>query len=440
MSVEKPSRENLEDNGDIGKSEVFSEELVRKTTRVVLKSAEKGRESLFYKLTSKNAERIAKLLKQKPIFWEKKETGETEILLDPEISDAMPIEFFENPTKWIEAQSNIDRMHNELLLPTGENIGELFSQPYDISKVKEFTIGGDDKKINVVSKRIDPKETEEIVLAVKAREAGIPTPKIYGEVNDNGNIYAFFEKIDGISLLSAFERKHLSLGFWFFATEKEDEFNTLLKNAEWEKFISLETKDKIFRLWQKNKDIFEERVATIDLIEIMEVFPILTEDLSSKIKSDLAKVCYKAIEYNKTRLEKYIKKYGFTSVKDLEIYLSRLATSQETKKTNNDYKNIKEACAKRIEEINLEEKKEFFDLLRRMVISEVMGLDIDEELKRIRKICTDNKIEHKDFADRNILIEWDFEKNEPKGKATGDVKLQIIDWEQNSSPKDKKQS
>ena len=136
--------------------ENFHEDLVRKTSRVILHAAERDRGSLVKLMTAKNAEKMSQLLKEKPIFWENDENSEQRILLDPEIAELMPQKFFDNPTQWIEAQSNIERHYGEQVMPTGETIEELWDNPYDISKVKEFILTDKDgKEIKIISKRIN---------------------------------------------------------------------------------------------------------------------------------------------------------------------------------------------------------------------------------------------------------------------------------------------
>ncbi len=66
-------------------------------------------------------------------------TAEQRISLDDDISILLPDGFFEDPTGWVESQPNIERgYHSEFAedqhLPKGENIEELWNQPYDVSK------------------------------------------------------------------------------------------------------------------------------------------------------------------------------------------------------------------------------------------------------------------------------------------------------------------
>ncbi|TSC78878.1 MAG: hypothetical protein G01um101433_68 [Parcubacteria group bacterium Gr01-1014_33] len=58
-----------------------SEELVRKLSRTVLHTAERGRRSLFERMTAANAQKIAELLKKKPLFYKNEKDAPREILL-----------------------------------------------------------------------------------------------------------------------------------------------------------------------------------------------------------------------------------------------------------------------------------------------------------------------------------------------------------------------
>ncbi|MBI5306208.1 hypothetical protein HZB04_01305 [Candidatus Wolfebacteria bacterium] len=78
--------------------------LIRKLSKTFLHAMERGRQSLFEKMTAVNAEKISKLMEEKPIFYENEENAFRKIFLDNEIANAFPDDFFENPTKWIESQ------------------------------------------------------------------------------------------------------------------------------------------------------------------------------------------------------------------------------------------------------------------------------------------------------------------------------------------------
>ncbi len=116
------------------------EDLIRKTSRVVQKAAERGKRNLFLRLTSKNAEKIAQLMQEKPIFYKNELTALQEIFLEDDIAELIPKDFFKDPTAWIESQKNVVWLGEEEELPTGEHIGEIWFASYNISKVKTFEL------------------------------------------------------------------------------------------------------------------------------------------------------------------------------------------------------------------------------------------------------------------------------------------------------------
>jgi len=404
--------------------EIMLEELVRKTSKVVLHAAEKGRTRLFDVLTYKNIEKINRILDKKPIFYENEQHAKTEILLSPELGETMPAEFFENPTQWIESQNNIERHYGDKSLPTGKNIKEMRYQSYDISKVKEFSVTDEHGKyIKIVSKRIKPEETSEIALAVKAFAAGIPTPKVLGEIYDKGNTYAFFEKIDGIDLKAALKKKkldHYSLAFG--VTDMDEEwFWKDFTNLPFKNFISDVCRQEIFNNWKKaKKDFILEREISIPL---KDLFRDVSERYFDQVEDKMESLRWKNT-LNKEAIDKILKKYGFKNLDDLENQKLEGADLEK-------YKKLLKIINRRAEILS-KKSTIFKDNLSAAILKDILGVDVNVEKEKLEKMCKEKGIEHKDFADRNILVGWDFEKDEPKGKDSGDVKLYVIDWEKKS--------
>jgi len=412
--------ENKVENSE-SEPEPVPEELIRKTSRVVLHASERGRKSLFKTLTAKNADKIAEILKEKPIFYENKENAETKILLSPEIAQLMPPEFFENPTEWIEQQKNIERKYKHYTLPTGETIEELWREPYDVSKVKELNLVlPNGKKLDIVSKRIEPEETEEISLAVKAGEAGIPTPKVLGEIADKGNLYALFEKIEGIDLLIAEEKKKLSDLYYdvekFLITEEE---SLALNNLPFKEFISKKAYKTLSRIWREAKTKALLKPAEIEIYKRLSSI-ILNENFFNIRQSFFG-------DLPENDVNMFFKKFGFKDSEDFIIVLKKI----EKIKNSREVGGYTEFLFKKLEKMG-KNSNIFFEKLTKVIYQDIFGIDIYKEKQKLEQMCEDKGIEHKDFADRNILIEWDFEKDEPKGKKEKDVKLYIIDWEAKS--------
>ena len=92
-----------------GSDSALKQELVRRVSKTVLRSAERGRRGLFEKLTVKNAEKLARLLEERPVFYQNQEDAPREILLEADLAERLPAEFFDHPTQWIEQQPNVSR-------------------------------------------------------------------------------------------------------------------------------------------------------------------------------------------------------------------------------------------------------------------------------------------------------------------------------------------
>ncbi len=405
-----------------------SEELIRKLSKTVLHTSERGRRSLFQTLTAANAERIAALSEKKPIFYEDRDSSPQQLLLDPEIASALSEEFYKNPTQWIEQQSDIDRGHAEGSLPTGETIKELWRKPYDVSKVKEFEVELKDKKIiEIVSKRIRPDQLAEVARAQRALEMGIPTPKIFGEILDHGNAYAWFEHLPGINLLAAEERLY----------EKGDLAAKINSIALSETFLQLEGalaklpalsregRDRIHRLWRRNRHVIVQRESFSLLQSIQEKFGVAGPE------SDAKQSLHEFIDYInishvfREGVQEALASIGYDNLEscvyDVQKAQKDWPRLPQKEKVDDKMKRIMESIAR------LEEK------FRKVIVEDIFGFDYFEERRRLQDLCIKKGVEHKDLNERNLLVLWDFKKNRPLPRSQNDPKLYILDWESPSS-------
>jgi len=387
-----------------------------------LHAAERGRKSLFEKLTAENEGRIAELMQQKPVFYENKDNSPQEILLDPEIAELMPPEFFKNPTEWIESQENIERGYDEpgKSIPKGREINELWEQPYDVSKVKEIGVAKPNGDIVVfVSKRIDPTQLEEVFLAREAYEAGIPTPKVLGEVIDHGNVYAFFEMIEGVNLDAILTREEWrtlhGLGW-----SDEKEFFTSVKAAIFGHDLPRQLRKRLKVLFQKYRedykvfDLVDSLCANIHHSELLD--PELNQKLNlMKLKEKLKETRPDLLQ-SRTEL---LGTFGFSSWSDVFDLLSGPLEAIIKK----------EEALLSSREVIREGIKRDDKAARNEITYHNFGYDLDEEIKRLKRLCVEKGIRHKDFNDRNILIDWDYENNKPKKGPDGKAKMYLIDWE-----------
>lgn len=428
-------------------SEQFDQKLVHKVSKTVLHAAERGKQSLFETLTAKNADKLAKIMQGKPLFYEHDQTKPTSIMLDEEISGILPQDFFQDPTKWIEQQKGVSR-GDEAELPAGETIGELWGMPYDVTKVKEFSLRLPDGQVReIVSKRIEKDQLEEIAIARKAYEAGIPTPKVLGEIIDKGNIYVFFEKISGINLNAAWWRLYRrqyplmvqQYGTFRYATNEKDFDRSMQELSK----ISTECKNDIFKLWRKYKDIIRKKrifyllgeIAKDALDKCTRANISLEQFSSEDISECLSDLGYKSIgelrrEYIRKTPE-FFKDMSDEALDDMIRSFDKGTIPTDYIKSLNEYREFStediDEKEKELEQILMDK---FDRKLRALVYTDIFGFDYPNEMKKIKQQCKDTGIEHKDFENRNFLMRWDFEKDLPlKNLPEGQPKLYIIDWE-----------
>ncbi len=398
------------------------EELIRKLSKTVLHAAEKGRVSLFTRLTAKSSAKIAKLMQNEPILFENQEKAPREILLDTEIAGAMPEEFFENPTGWLESRPNIDRSDRHAL-PDGTEISQLMQYPYDVSKVKEFELKTENSNIKIISKRIDPDQLEEIVLAQRAYESGIPTPKILGIITDHGNNYALFETFPCINGLTfgeildqlyrdIYDLQHPPIGF-----DDDPEVKDFDKYAA-EHALTKDTElhNRLKETWDAHVRRGREHVFKRTLYHGLEEVGYKEDpDAFNRLQEDLAPF--------HQELENFLQEHNVTTLQEYCDFLDKLS-DQEWRNAVMDplftEDNQWVTIYKKL-------KSDWFDEIRRIHFG-FSPEEYERELESIKMQCLEKGIEHKDFQPRNMLIPWDFEKNRPV-IAEGKPKVYLIDWE-----------
>jgi len=418
--------------------EPIPEELRRKLSRVVLKAAERGRQGLFELLTAENAEKIAKLLKKKPLLYENLETAPRQLLLDPDITNLLPDSFYENPTQWIESQPSIERGHREVDLPQGEKIDEFWEYPYDISIVKQFRLETKTGPLSVVSKRIRRDGLDEVARSKLAYEAGIPTPRILGEIIDRGNIYAFFEHIPGINLRAAVEKLGLALGVYPPATTWDKKaLRADIENA-WPGPISDSDYNRLRRIWQNYKKVILEYEICVTIkglcLRFIEHACFGEDPGIDKRDDDLLKKRLR--DYPQRSVTKILNEAGYVSFENLKETINENTEDPERgtllfdklfSEIVNRFQNIMARLKPAIDEF-----RELFEAEVRVI---KMGFDYVAETNRIIGACDEHGIRHKDFAYRNFVIPWDFENDRPLPPQTGRPPLYLVDWETEKSPK-----
>ena len=100
-----------------------------------------------------------------------------------------------------------------------------------------------------------------------------------------------------------------------------------------------------------------------------------------------------------------------------------------------DFSNRKKNSSKNVE--LLEKKripirraiKKFEKKWMSLVYEREFGIDLGAEIERLKKLCKEKSIHHKDFANRNIVVEWDYDEDSPMKKNGRKPRVWLIDWE-----------
>lgn len=416
-----------------GSDLALKQELVRRVSKTVLRSAERGRRGLFEKLTAKNAEKLARLLEERPVFYQNQEDAPREILLEAELAERLPAEFFDHPTQWIEQQPNVSRGYEkEDLLPTGETIEELWSMPYDVSKVKLIDLSDGEDDLRLVSKRLDPKDAREIVLARRAYDAGIPTPKVMGEIMDRGNLYAWFEYVQGINY-DAFLRKKIfrDLDLIRISAVSADDFKACFA----EKSVFGDLPESVKR---ELENMYHDAEMLRLKNEFKYAVPLVRElfysQQSSRGEAFLEHLFERApgLANDPSKLQAVVKYFGFKNTEDLISRIDSLAGYDRQL-------NLDSASSDFFRSIDARGARLWIELdninqaIRKKILDYYLGYDPRLKKQEILELCQSRGIVHKDFNNRNFVIEWDAEKDRPLKSADGQARMLLIDWEANEN-------
>lgn len=427
----------------------ISEDIIRRVSRDVLERAKNvtDKRSAKYrfgqKLKREEGVDMKDLMREKPIFYEQKDGAERRVAIDTSLDGFLPPDFFDNPSAWIEKQgSRIKRPDADADMPRGDNIEELWAAPYDVTKVKELLLkkvapSEGEERISVISKRLEKDGLAEVDLAKKAYQAGIPTPRVLGEIVDMGNNYVWFEKIDGIDLREALIKLDSGsrfLGDRIFSCLYENQvFGELndpkQRDSRWVfDLLSSEQKARILDLWRKARKWLIAQEVFIAHRFVRDSAADYMKSLSSFfgfIKVEDVEDAFKLFGYENRQ--------QFLDGLHTETKRSEGSKGQEHTKfpTDLEFHHIKALTNRATSKVE-EFRKQADDYLEQCLF----GFGIEEEIERIKKLCEKNGLMHKDFADRNFMVEWDWARDRPL--VTGDHKSQlfVIDWEPNpSSPR-----
>ncbi|MBI5306210.1 hypothetical protein HZB04_01315 [Candidatus Wolfebacteria bacterium] len=210
------------------------------------------------------------------------------------------------------------------------------------------------------------------------------------------------------------------INFEFKIDEKgfSEDINYLNK-LPFAKFLSSDIKDKLHSLWVKSKKD----------IRLMEIAIRLKNGSFNFI--NFSKLSTVLEEFSIDEINETLQVFGFNNLEEYINFIKKEVDYRKEKfiKTYNFINNIFEEKNK----ILMEKRKIFRNDYENEIKKSLFGFDIDKKINELKKMCDNKGIEHKDFKHRNILIEWDFNKNKPLIKrGDKEPKLFLIDWEPKS--------
>ncbi|MFH1291833.1 MAG: hypothetical protein ABIH87_01390 [bacterium] len=370
------------------------------------------------------------------VFHKSEKDAPTRIELDQEISDLMPQSFFDNPTEWIENQPYIYRGEDAKgKLPEKGKMSELVTVVhYDTSKVREVElVDKDEKKKFVLVKRLDEERGQgEVNRSRQAYEAGIPTPKVLGEVEHWGNHYAFFQHVEGINLQSAYDEMYKSLNIVslddisFIASSHSEK--TVKADIDDLTCLSEQVKDHMYQLWLDNSVNVKKSllfshmkglVVGINQVKIMKERIDSTDEVISHVGNgeDLANQCSVTLGFDNWQ--------DFTN----NLLIQAVIGKDKREAFKNKYKKLIDSFS---EDFRLESRNTGGKMLS-VVEEDFFGFSPTEEMQRIKDLCVAKGITHDDQESRNFVIPWDTKVNKPREPRFDESKLYLIDWKTVSS-------
>jgi hypothetical protein len=339
-----------------------------------------------------------------------------EIQIDPSIDELFPPEFYLDPQSWLQKQP--DLLRKEAMKPPCS------PAEYDFSRVKLLSLknaAGQETKL--VCKKLKGAAAQEIARAQRAYSAGIPTPRILGQmVLPDSSTYILMEHINGLDLHEIDKSRIWKLAGEIINLTTCDTVKDLRKkNVE----IDFSRYPQLYRLWRQNRHLF----SAFTLASLLSAIRSCYIRDQKKLKTVIRK------KYPET--DKYYSQIpallGFQNIetalealeKECEAVLA--ASKRREKPTESDFKYTNIFCS---HFLRLDEQVKDFIAEGNTLVNQIeLGFDPDVEIEKLRQLCLAKGIEHKDLNWRNILVEWDFENDRPLCKNGQSPKLYIIDWE-----------
>ena len=288
-----------------------------------------------------------------------------------------------------------------------------YERRYDITRVKEFSVRTRQGDRAVVSKRLSRATIglKEAAIHRKAYEAGIPTVKIYGEIFDKGNAYPLMEKFSGINLDA----------FVHWINERNNRANALFEAVinDWKEhgepvdlgpYGFLADSGSVKRLFAEFLECSERRDA----------LSVLSDLHGKRVHPSL----HGPIDLTSIPRPRYLTRLlnEYWRVDSIEAF-ARLDARQMKVRMQN-------ARASVIRPLRQVQGKLVGACYKAIFGSPAVSVSgLEQEAQRLNALCVERGIIHTDLYARNILVEWDFSRNEPVYAPDGSLTFKLIDWE-----------
>lgn len=340
-----------------------------------------------------------------------------EIQIDPSIEELFPPEFYLDPQSWLKKQPDLLRKE-AMKIPCSPS-------EYDFSRVKLLSLKNTaGQEIKLVCKKLKGTAAQEIARAQRAYAAGIPTPRILGQmVLPDSSTYILMEYIAGLDLHEINQSRICKLTGKIINLTTYDNVKDLKKHGNLG--IVFSRYPQLYKIWRQNRHLFSAFTLASQLSAIRHSNGTNQEALKTALRKKYRK-------FNKY----YSQIPPLLGFQDIDTALAAsereskavlAAIRRGAKPTRSDFQYTHLLCT-HILRLN-QQVKDFIAEAKVLIYQTELGFDPDIEIEKLRQLCLAKGIEHKDLNWRNILVEWDFENDRPLSQNGQLPKLYIIDWE-----------
>lgn len=167
-------------------------------------------------------------------------------------------------------------------------------------------------------------------------------------------------------------------------------------------------------MWEKTSPAIRRREVLICLR--VPVAPESREDILRQMQ-ELIDFGINNNDFSQADVDNTLRSMGYSGIED---YLDHVPLEPEDRE--NFYNRI---VAMR----NIPEIEGFNEKLLAIIRTEIFGFDYEKEFEKLKALCQERGIKHKDFEPRNFIILWDFKRDRPLPREPDEPKLFVIDWE-----------